>query len=349
MKNNWPTRFWLSGILAGCICLSGCSSQSPGHSNTGPATTVAYMIGNVSTEIKEYSTVIANNGSPINTITFPPSCYGGPLATDSSGQIYVGVAISPVDPLNLGEILIYPPNSTGTATPSRTIGLNSYDIFALAVDPAGLLYVLYDPMQEGSDATPTVTVYSATASGTATPLRTLQLTNLLPTFRDIAADAAGNLYVAGFFSDSTGNAIAVYPPTATGLATPTRMITFGASTVYGVAVDPAGDVFVNICRGCYDGANAIEEFAPGANGAATPINTINLTAKSPWVIVNGGPVHLDSAGNIFTSLELFSNSVVMPLSSSIVVYGFGPTATGSTAPIVQITPTDGYTTSFALN
>ena len=114
MKNSWPPRFWLSGILAGCICLSGCSNQSTGHANTEPATTVAYMIGNVSTEIKEYSTVIANNGSPINTITFPPSCYGGPLATDSSGQIYVGVAISPVDPLNLGDILIYPPNSTGT-------------------------------------------------------------------------------------------------------------------------------------------------------------------------------------------------------------------------------------------
>jgi hypothetical protein len=300
------------------------------------------MLGSGGTAIMGYSTVPTDNSSPINTLTFPSSYYGGPLATDSSGQIYVAVAINPVDPLNLGDIFIYSPNSTGTASPSRTIDVSSYDVVALAVDPAGLLYVA---IQESADATPTVSVYSTTARGTATPLRTLQLTNVQHV-NDIAVDGAGNLYVAGDMS--TECVIAVYPPIATGPATPARTINFGTSIVYGVAVDPVGDVFANVCLGCNLTSFAIEEFAPEANGAATPINTINLTVGLLWQNVQGGPVRLDGAGSIFTSFLLFPNPGEEQ-TISIVVYGFGPTATGSTAPSVQITPTDGYTTFFAVN
>jgi hypothetical protein len=337
MKNSWRARSELSVTLAGVICLSGCSNL-PSYSNTAPGT-VAYMIGSPSSTIVGYSTAPANNGSPVGTLTLPPSYWAGPVATDSVGQIYVAAAVDPVDPLNLGDILIYPPNSTGEATPSRTIDVNSYDVAALSVDSAGLLYVA---IQQG-DATPTVTVYSAAASGTAAPLRTLQLTNVFAV-TDIAADGAGNIYVAGYMSPE--NAIAVYPPTATGAATPARTINFGTSSVSGIAVDLAGDIFANVCIGCYGGSSyALEEFAPGANGAASPINTIDLTVGSPWTIVNGGPVRLDSAGNIFTSLQL--NSTDPPLPPSIVVYGFAPTATGNAVPTVRITGK--YSTTFALN
>jgi len=235
----------------------------------------------------------------------------------------------------MGDIFIYPANSTGAATPSRTVKLNSSEIAALAVDPTGLLYVAI-----AGNSDPTVTVYSATASGTATPLRTLQLTNVLQV-NDIAADAAGNIYVAGYMSPE--NAIAVYPPTATGPATPARTITLGTSNVYGVAVAASGEIFANICLGCYNTNLAIEEFAPGANGAATPINTINLNVASSWTIANGGPVRLDRTGNIFTSLIQLNSTAP----SSIVVYRFGPTATGNAVPTAQITGK--YNTFFALN
>ncbi len=341
MKNRWPTNFAFSLILASAICLAGCSGLPAAHTNTAPAT-VAYMNGSGGAGIVGYSTVPANNGSSMGTLTLPPSplYYGGPLATDPSGQIYIAAA----DGANhAAQILIYPPNSTGAATASRTINLN--DVNRLAVDPAGRVYVLN---LAGGYGPPTVAVYSATASGAATPLRTLQLTNVLPPVADMTADAAGNIYVAAYLGN--GWTIAVYPPTATGPSTPTRTIdfgTYGTSIVYGVAVDSARDIFANVGSGSYNGPNAIEEFAPGANGAATPINTINLTVGSPWQIATGGPVRLDGAGNIFTSLTLLSHDTAL---DSIVVYGFEPTATGSAVPTVQIAPTDGgYNTFFAVN
>jgi hypothetical protein len=335
MKNSWQRRLAISAILAGTICLAGCSSLPTTSANRAPGS-VAYLIGSPSYEIVGYSTVPGDNGSSVGTLTLPPSYWAGPVATDSTGQIYVAAAADPVDPLNLGDIFIYPPNSTGAATPSRTVKLNSGGIAGLALDRAGLLYVAF-----AGEPNPIVSVYSATASGTATPLRTLQLTNVLQV-NDIAADATGNIYVAGYMSPE--NAIAVYPPSATGPATPARTITLGTSNVYGVAVAATGEIFANICLGCYNTNFGIEEFAPGAYGAATPINIINLNVASSWRIVNGGPVRLDSAGNIFTSLELNS---VAPESSSIVVYRFEPTATGNAAPTAQITGK--YNTVFALN
>ena len=59
-------------------------------------------------------------------------------------------------------------------------------------------------------------------------------------------------------------------------------------------------------------------------------------------------MRLDGTGNIFTSLQRRSTTDPGAL-DSIVVYGFKPTATGSTAPTVQIAPTDGYDTFFVVN
>jgi len=339
MKNDWPRRFGLSIALVGFVYLPGCSnlpSAAPSYTNTAPAT-VAYMIGNVDTAIEGYSTVTPST-SPTDTLSYPPSYYGGPIATDSTGQIYVAVTIDANNhPLDLEEILVYPPNSTGAPAPLRIINTSSNNVSALAVDPTGLLYVA----NEGTTAS-TVTVYSATASGAATPLRTLVLTNVGVT--DIAADAAGNIYVAGPMN--TEQVISVYPPTATGPAAPTRTIDFGISTVAGVAVSPAGNIFANVWPGQNIGIFAIEEFAPGANGSAIPINTINLNVGAPWTIIGGGPVRLDGAGNIFTSLFLSTNPGNL---YTDVIYGYEPTASGDAAPFVQITPTDAYNIFFAVN
>jgi hypothetical protein len=187
----------------------------------------------------------------------------------------------------------------------------------------------------------TVSVYAADASGAATPVRTFVLTDVLPPLEDMVADAAGNLYVAACLRNN-GWAVSVYAPTANGPATPTRTIDFGANGtawVYGVAVNSAGNIFANLCSGCYEGASTIEEFAPGASGAAVPIKTINLTAGSLGQINAGGPVRVDGAGNIFTSLAILPPSPGGPLLN--VFYGFGPDATGDAVPIVQFAPPEG--------
>ena len=340
MKDSSWASVGMGVILASSIFIVGCSRLTSGSATPArQSATVAYMIGSPSSEVMAYSAVPADNGSSVATLMLPPSYWAGPVATDSSGQIYVAAAADPIDPLNLGDIFIYPPNSTGAAIPSRTVNVNAGGIVALAVDPAGLLYVAIAGDFQG---TPTVTVYSPEASGPATPLRKLQLTNVLQV-NDIAADAAGNIYVAGYMNPENG--IAIYPPTASGPATPIRTITFGTSNVYGVAVSATGEILANVCLGCYDTSFIIEEFVPGASGAASPINTINLTGGPDWRIVSGGLVRFDGAGNIFTSLELVTNNLVQ--SSGVVVYRFGPTDTGNAVPTVQIRGKNN--TFFALN
>jgi hypothetical protein len=155
--------------------------------------------------------------------------------------------------------------------------------------------------------------------------------------------------VAGYRRTGNGGVIAVYPPAANGPSTPIRTITLTNSDVYGVAVDPEGNIFANVCPGCYSSSGAgfvIEEFAPGETGEATPINTINLSVGAPWKIALGGPVRLDGAGNIFTSLVLSSTDTPEP---NFVVYGFGSADKGNAAPTVQIAPTNGYSSYFAVN
>jgi hypothetical protein len=341
VRKNRPAGILVLCTLAGFVCLTSCSGPVS-HSSDPAAAKFVYLIGSADAAIKEYSVQTSTNALPNSTLTYPPNYYGGPVATDSSGQLYVAVQLSPVNPANPGSIFIYPPNSTGEATPSRTIDLNTYDPCALAVDANGLLYVAINP---GGSGTQAVDVYPADASGNANRLRTLAVTGLAQIL-DIAVDAAGNIYVAGY-SGNGDNTIAVYSPDASGsAAVPTRTITFPNSNVYGVAVDTAGDIFASVCRDCQDTSIDVEEFGPDASGAAFPVNTINLPLGSAARFGNGGPVRLDRFGNIFTSAQVFAANQEFP---DIVVFSFAPTATGDAAPIVQMTPADGYATYFAVN
>jgi hypothetical protein len=338
MKKSWPMRFGLSVIVTGCAWLSGCSSQPHGGTYTGP-TTQAYVVSGTFTSILEYSTAPADNGSLIGTLALPASFYGYVVATDSTAQIYVA-GVAP----GLCQILIYSADSTGEAVPSRTINLpGSSCISALAIDPTGRIYAAGQSL---NGVSPTVSVYPATANGTATPLRTLTLAGI-GTFNDLAADAAGNIYAAGTIGVDGPFSVQVYSPTSTGSAIPTRTITSAAAVgIDGVAVDSAGDIFADVQLSNTD--YAIEEFAPGVDGTAAPINTIQLPQQSA-TIASGGPVRLDSGGNLFTALRLLNN--IPPSTETYIIYGFGSTATGSPTPTVQITPTNAFFNNedFALN
>jgi len=336
--------------LAGCSVAPSSNSVNPPQGNATPAT-VAYVNASLLDpsglpELQGYSTVVGDKGASAGTLQLPasPLYYGGPMATDPSGQIYVAEAANGSNQAR--QILVYAAGSTGTATPSRAIQLpstNPIPANRIAVDPTGRVYVL-NLGKIGTSTT--IDIYAANATGAPTPTRTLQLTNVLPPVADIVADAAGNVYCACFFEGQW--TVAVYSASASGASMPSRTINFGTSFLYGVGVDTAGDVFVNVCNGCNTSANEIEEFSPGASGTPTPTRTINLSAPSGLYVSGGGPVRIDGAGNIFTSLVLFSHQD--PIYRSIPIYGFDPSASGSAAPSVQITPLNGgYNTFFALN
>ena len=151
--------------------------------------------------------------------------------------------------------------------------------------------------------------------GGSAPLRRIagSLTGLAGP-EEIAADRAGNLYVA----NSSGS-ITVYPPTANGNVAPLRRIA-GAATglgggVVGVAVDAAGHVYANNHY-----RNSITEYASGANGNVAPIATLAGAATG---VQNPTGIALDPAGHLWVDNA-----------ASITEYPAG--ANGNVAPIAGI-------------
>jgi hypothetical protein len=361
--------------LAGIQCLTSCSgplsqpSQHPSslgvvhihsggldepsdsHEATLPLplpSSVVYLIGSVDTAIKGYAVQTSTDALPISTLTYSRNYYGGAITIDSDGQLYAAVTNTSASTPR-GQIWVYPPNfarerhsrNLRRAPLLRTIDLSTSGACALAVDSKGLLYVGFNP---AADSTQVVEVYSATARGPAIPLRTFAVTGIA-VILDIAVNTEGNIYIAGY-SGNGDNAIAVYSPESNGpTAVPTRTITFPNSNVYGVAVDASGDIFANVCRNCDDTSIGIEEFTPSASGAASPVRTINLPSGSAGRFGNGGPVRLDSVGNIFTTAEVYDTN----WRPKIVVFGFGPDSSGDAGPFVQITPADPYSLGLAFN
>ena len=267
------------------------------------------------------------------------------LRTDTSGQLYVS---SLGTDLAAAQILVYPTNPTSSTAPTRTVDVTS-DLSVFAVDSRGLLYA---GTAARGNIPPAITVYPSNGNGPAAPIRTLQLGDVLQ-LTDIAVDASQNVYIAA--SINTGSAswvpvIEVFAPAASGTDSPARTITL-AYPAKGIAVDTAGDVYANVVTGNNGGNYAVilQEFGPDANGAATPMNTITVVQQTspsdPYI--GGGAVHIDGAGNIFTSIYIDSGSLL----GSYVLYEFAPGATGNAAPIGQITVSleNVYTNGFALN
>ncbi len=344
---SWILRCSLALAVTAAL-LSVVSCSDPGTTYL-PASTV-YVIGSGDPVTVQYYPIATSSGTatPASTLSLPTGFEAASVAIDVHGQIYVGGNyVSPYQ----WAILIYPANSTGSATPSRTILLSITSLPSdMAIDASGLLYVATSTGVPVGD-TVSVNVYSATASGSATALRTIQVTNA--TFLSgFAADDAGDVYVAGTFTTApsvSSAGLAVFSPTASGAATPTRLILPSGGSVSGIATDNAGDIYTEIIpTGTTVPATvAVEEFAPTANGStAMPVNIINLPTQSA-IRITGGRLHLDRTGNLFTSLGLVFT--LSPPSPNFGIDGFTPAATGSATPGLSFTPTGAIGQTFAVN
>lgn len=357
MPIRWVQTVVMLMIIAALVAPSGCAqitsppawgrpTHGPNH-RPGPSPArgnpASYVYANSpwgSNSVQIYSATSGTQTTLLGTLDLPSIAGGLSLSTDSHGQIYaVGN-----NGLNNFQIFVFAANATGAAKPLRTIDLN-YQVNRVAVDPAGRIYVLDLPANWTTGGVLTVRVYSASANGAAQPMRTFQLKNVLMPVEDISADMWGNLYCTCFFENQW--TVAVYSSRASGVVLPNRTINFGMSFLWGVAADPAGDVFVNVCDGCYTSATGIEEFAPGASGTATPINTINFNVESPYKIFSGGLLRLDGAGNLYTALDLQSDPWSSPMQ---VYYGFAANASGNATPTLEIDPSfTGGTPFFAVH
>ena len=314
----------LAVLPAGCGSSSSPSSQGGGTSAplaSGGALTIYVLEDPIAVglpaEVLEFP---ANSTGtvPPTAILYPPAAMtvATAVATDSSGQIYVGGSTATAGSY---EISVYPAGSAGAATPTRTIMETSVQPTGMAIDSTGLLYV--------TGPTANVSVFAATASGAATPVNTIagaltQLTNP----NAIAVDAAKNIYVTNV-SKTTGT-ILVFASGATGNVAPGRVISPGAnlSFFYGVALDASGNVYATAGQdnGVSINSPAIVEYAGGVVGSATAMKTIT----SSGALTNGLDIAVDGKGNMYV--------VNGPGATQLSVLGYGPSATGSAAPAVEL-------------
>jgi sugar lactone lactonase YvrE len=203
-------------------------------------------------------------------------------------------------------------------TPSNTISSPSQTPFqALTVDTAGNLYV-----SASTSTTPAIyeiLVYAPTATGAATPTRTITSASLTALATSIAVDATGEVYAL------SGNSISVFAASATGTSTPVRLISGNLTLLNSpssIAVDAAQNIYVANTNG-----NNVLVFSSTATGNVAPAGILSGAATG---IGTPSGVALDSAGDIYVA------SFNQPSNSSLVVE-FAPAATGNATPTRMLT------------
>jgi hypothetical protein len=276
-----------------------------------------------------FSATASGAASPVATLALPTDFAPAALVTDSSGQIYVG------GQGNMGDVvLVYPSGATGSATPSRTINVFSAP-FEIAVDATGLLYV----GGVGTDGAPQVDVYSATATGSAAPLRSLSPLGI-QSISALTTDSSDNLYVAGETPSDHGY-ISIYPPSASGSATPSRTIQSDFN-FYSLTVDVTGNLFATT-----DGPNEVQlvEYSTSASGQALPTTSFTLAApvdEEPFI----GNVVQDAAGNLYFAASVLTSPVAKP---AMTIYTLAPGFSSTSSPVRTLSPTTTNQLSIAVH
>jgi sugar lactone lactonase YvrE len=208
--NAAPVRT-IPGIDAGRHNIWGLAVDAAGRLYVATSRVGGDTIGDT---IKVFAANASANTTPLYTIGGSNTGLNVPegIALDPAGQLYVANYRS-------STVTIYAPGASGNIAPIATIagsstGLNSPAFIAL--DRFGQLYVLNIVIMS-NHAYYRITVYSANATGDATPIATLAGGDLdIGVPSGMAVDGAGRLYVAKYGTST----IAIYAPGASGSVAP---------------------------------------------------------------------------------------------------------------------------------
>ncbi len=211
------------------------------------------------------------------------------MATDSADNFYVATDVE----VGSGStnrayegIAIYP---AGTTAPTRFIAGDATGILnptQIAVDAAGNIYVA----STGIEAAGAIQVFGATATGNASPIRTITgADTTIYNTRGIAVDAAGNVYVSTIsLAPANGPYLAGTPSivefsaTADGNVAPMNVITGSSAniaTIGNLRVDSAGNIFAI-------GGPGVVKFSTSSTGNVAPAAVITSASVTAGI---GGP------------------------------------------------------------
>jgi hypothetical protein len=257
------------------------------------------------------SSVPVPSGGGTNGGTAQATCSGGTVVDIAGPSIYLVQAGHEPN-----SVFVFPQQASGSTAPTAEIPGT-----LVALDGAGNIYVL-------SPSGSCIVEYpAASAAGAAARFLPVGPGTKISAVKDMAVTTAGQIYI------SDGKGIAVFDPTATGDADPTRYIVPAGIIPGLIAVDSSDNLYV---QNTADSSVAI--FGSTATGLAVPSRTITGQLTTGSHITLG--MATDSTGNLYVLC------VCVPKDQSgntfFGVFEFGPTADGNVAPIRQVTSPDMY-------
>ncbi len=263
------------------------------------------------------------------------------VAVDAAGDVYIADTLAneveKVTPS--GTLSIFAGTGTsGSPTPGPATSSRLYHPYALAFDASGDLFIDDENNNLIEKVTPggTLSIFAGTGyQGAAVPGPATS--SGMGYVRGLATDAAGDLYIA----DDYNKLIEKVTPSGTlsiiagngtyGSETPGPALSSDLANPAGLAVDPAGDLYV-----AGSGSNHIDEITPsgtlsivagtGASGAPTAGPPLSSRLNEPYGVA------LDPAGDAFYIAD-YSNGLVEKVAP--------PAPTVTTAPSISGTPVVG--------
>ncbi len=302
----------------------------------GASSDLVYVANADSGPVTAYSTSASGAVNPVRTVDNPDlgNTFWDPwtVAVDSSSHVFVQTFISDA------TTFVFAPGSSGP--PKRVFRVTGPDSQSIAVDEHGYEYVM------GGEGSPQVSVAEPKADGTPSDEYGVSSVREFSTAQNgfdpwastLSVDKDGEVIAA--VTRTSGNEIEVFRGGPTGLPQPLRVIA-GPNTLLGTCISYQTCEHVSVASSPSSGriyvavstpsTTHVSVFAPGANGNAMPLRTIEGSATGLTGNVVTGIAESQKSGDVFVMVK------ATQFGGPAAVEVFGRHAKGNAAPLRSFT------------